>query len=81
MSAALIPLGQALNKNLLLSPVAQSYYNAFSLGRWPWLCKKNKKLWVDLAEFKAWCKETGRQLGERQIERLDAAIAKEAAKN
>ncbi len=85
MSAALMPLGQALSKGLLLSPIQQSYYNAYSLGRWPWLHKTDRvgqpsrRLWVDLAGFKDWCWHTGRQLGTEQLARLDAAI-KEAAK-
>jgi hypothetical protein len=72
--AALIPLGQALSKRVLLSPVQQSYYNAFALGRWPWLTKKHNKLWVDLVGFRAWCLETGKPLGSQQLANLNAVI-------
>lgn len=85
MSAALMPLGQALRQGVLLSPIQQSYYNAYSLGRWPWLVKtdragrQSRQLWVDLAGFRDWCWDTGRQLGTEQAAKLDAAI-REAAK-
>lgn len=80
MSTALIPLEQALAKDVLLSPARQSYYNALRKGQWPWLRKvdrsgqPSKKIWVDLVEFKLWCWLTGRQLGDQRAQRLEAAI-------
>jgi hypothetical protein len=70
-----IPLGQALMLGVLLSNSPQVYYNSFSKKRWPWLFKKHKKLWVDLLAFRSWCFETGRQLGERRLQKLDAVIS------
>lgn len=87
--SALIPLGQALAKDLLPSPARrQSYYNARRRGhQWNWLSKMDRQgqpsrtLWVDLKGYKDWCWATGRQLGCEQLARLDAAIsAVEAAK-
>lgn len=69
MSAVLMTLAQSLVKGPLIIPVQQSYSNAFALGRWLWLVKKNNKLWVDLVGINVCCIETGRSLGGQQLTR------------
>ena len=71
-----------LQKNILLSPCAQVYYNAYSLGRWPFLVKRRHLLWVDLIAYLQWVRDSGRELGvarKAQIEQMIALLNMEAA--
>lgn len=77
-SLARLPLGEALKQNLLLSPEAQSYYDALSRGTsWTeFLLKKNldgtpsRAIWVDLRSYLQWARAKGKQLGSERKQRI-----------